>query len=133
VRARRLLTAAVAFAWLLPTLVAGAVALHVAFEHPVDRAHHGSPEPRTAPASAEPEHVHPVGETRHEHSIIVTAGSVAMRRALDSTAHAAAVGATEVPVCRIEAGAHAPAPKELAGPPKASGPPLLARLSTFRI
>lgn len=131
--ARRLLAAAVAFAWLLPALVAGAVALHVAFEHPVDRSHHRTLEPVAAATLAEPDHAHQASEMPHDHSTVVAAGGVAMRRALDSATHAAAVGATEVPIFQIAAGASMPAAKTLEGPPKASGPPLLARLSTFRI
>jgi len=133
VSVRRLLTAAVAFAWLLPAMVTGAVALHVAFEHPVEHAHEATPE--SVDLGAFPAHglLDAAGHLPHEHSTVADAGGVAIRRGIEATAQHSVVASSEVPAPRLAADAQAPAARVLAGPPKASGPPLLARLSIFRI
>ncbi|MEO8195357.1 MAG: hypothetical protein ABI689_01410 [Thermoanaerobaculia bacterium] len=131
--ARRRLTAAVSFVWLLPTLAAGALALHVAFEHPVGHDHEAMPEAgelRGFPAQGQ---VDPAGHLPHEHSTVAGTGGVAIRRGIDAVAQPSNVAASEIPVSRVDFEGHTPAARVLAGPPKASGPPLLARLSIFRI
>jgi hypothetical protein len=133
VSVRRLLTAAVAFAWLLPAMVTGAVALHVAFEHPVEHAHDAAQE--TVELGAFPAHglLDAAGHLPHEHETVADSSGVAIRRGVEAAAQQSIVAASEVPGPRLAADAQAPAARVLAGPPKASGPPLLARLSTFRI
>lgn len=131
--ARRLLAAAVALAWLLPAMVTGAVALHVAFEHPVGHAHEATPEAVELRAFAEQGQLDAAGHLPHEHKTVADSSGVAIRRGADAAAQQSIVASSEVPAPRHAADAQAPAARVLAGPPKASGPPLLARLSTFRI
>ena len=95
--ARRLLTAAVAFAWLLPAMVTGAVALHVAFEHPVEHAHDATQETVELRAFAAQGQVDAAGHLPHEHSTVADTGGVAIRRGVDAAAQQSSVAAAEIP------------------------------------
>jgi hypothetical protein len=132
VNARRILTTAAALAWLLPTLVSGAVALHVSFEHATDEEHHASPNTGTLSVAFEHGHLHESDDPPHRHAAIADAAPTAARRTIDAPIALAAHGAP-----RNFSGADAelvrgadPTSYEHS---RGTGPPLLARLSTFRI
>lgn len=129
----RLLAAAVAFTWLLPSMVTGGVALHVAFDHPVVHSHEESTAAVALRALAGQGQLSSASQRPHEHSTVADGDRVAIRRGFDAAAQPSMVAAAEISAPWIDYGADAPAGKVLAGPPKASGPPLLACLATFRI
>ncbi len=130
--ARPLLVAVVAVVWLLPATMVGAIALHVAFEHPVGHDHEGTPNLAELASLAEHGHYHSAGEIPHRHSAVVATADAAVRRVLDSATHATfASSATLAPEDDVDN--QEPAAQTLSGPPRESGPPLLARLSTLRI
>ncbi len=125
---RRLLVTVAAVAWLLPAATAGAMALHVAFEHPV-----GQPLEATAHVVAPAGHgpFFAPTELPHQHSAMAGAADLAMRRSLgsptnDSTTSFIATG----PLYPRRA---ADSARALLGPSRGSGPPRLARLSALRI
>lgn len=129
---RRILTAAVTLAWLLPTLVSGAVALHVSFEHATDEEHHSSPHTGALAVAIEHGHLHESDDPPHRHAAIADAAPTAARRMMDAPIALAAFGAprqfsgTDAELVR---GADPTSYEHCRG----TGPPLLARLSTFRI
>lgn len=130
--ARRFLIATVAVAWLFPATTAAAIALHVALEHEGGHGHEATPHVAELPAAVEPGHFHSADGLPHQHSAVAVPAEVAVRRApgslSDSTVASGAAWAPWVGVGPEEAAARPPA-----RPPRASGPPLLARLSTLRI
>lgn len=131
--ARRLFVATIAIAWLLPMAITGAIALHAAFEHHGDE-HHGEKSHRIDLLEvAEHGHARAAGDAPHQHSTVVASADAVARRALDSTSIPSrtaenAAGRSAEPDAALEC--HT---RKLLEPPKASGPPLLARLSTLRI
>lgn len=141
--ARRLLVVAVAVAWLLPGTMAGAIALHVAFEHAGGHDHEATSHRVEVVALAEDGRVHAGrvhagrfhagGELPHQHSAVVTAADLAIRRGLGSPTRDPGVASIATWTGRVGVDARAPAARPLSEPPRASGPPLLARLSTLRI
>jgi hypothetical protein len=131
---RRTLVAVVTAAWLLPAATAWGVALHVAFDH---SAGHESEAAPAATALAKEETRQRLDETNdapHEHALVEAPSDVAVRRGFDGSsrespaAASVAAFAPRVDTVGVEFVARA-----RFVPPRTSGPPLLARLSTLRI
>lgn len=133
VSVRHLFAAAIAIIWLLPTAMAGAIALHVAFEHHGDHLRASTSHRIDRVEVPGDGHVHSSGDAPHPHPAVMASADAVPRRPLDSTSvpcRSAATGgdsgATPDPALERRA-------RPLFEPPRASGPPLLARLSTLRI
>jgi hypothetical protein len=133
VSVRRLFAVAIALVWLLPTAMAGAIALHVAFEHHADDPHASTLHRLDRAELAGDGHVHSTGDVPHHHPPVAAPADAVPRRVLDPgslpcRSAEAAGGSTAALDPALERRA-----RPLLEPPRASGPPLLARLSTLRI
>ena len=133
--ARRLLALALAAIWLLPIVLAGGVAAHVALEHGEAGAHplepgHGSEHSGLLADLLTDGHLHSHAGEGHAHTVAATPDpGLRSARPLLAPPSAAALDGTEP---RIVGAGHAegssPAP-----PPRPPVPTLLALLSTLRI
>ena len=128
---RRLLVAAVVFTWLLPAAMAGAIALHVAFEHAGDHDHEATHGLVDSMALAEYPHLASPAELPHDHSAVVVVAYLPARHTIASSTHENPCGAVLPPWLGVDL--EELAVRSRARPPRTSGPPLLAQLSTLRI
>lgn len=132
---RPLLALLVAATWLAPIALTGVSALHVAVEHahPSEAAHEHSPMSGTVLAEALVHgHSHDVTAAEHQHLVLPAASAAALAAAAAGAATPGASTLASLPASAPDSGTSG---RELSGPspPRASGPPLLALLSVFRI
>lgn len=130
---RRLFAVSIAIVWLLPTAMAGAIALHVAFEHHGDHVRASTPHRIDRVEVPGDGHVHSSGDAPHPHPAVVASADAVPRRVLDSTSVPCRSAATGGGSAAVPDPAVGHRTRPLLEPPRASGPPLLARLSTLRI